>query len=421
MGGLSLKLHRKQLKVFRDSAKVRVVVAGRGFGKSILLLFATIFFCLTYSKPIKPESPQVALIIFPTLKMGRAIAWVPILNLLEKLPIVEKIDKSDFRVIWKGERPDMLLRGADRKGDRLRGLNVVFAGCDEFQDFHPDVWDEVLYNALIRNKDWKALIIGTPKGKASYFHAFHLKALARKRWSYYHFTSHDNPFISRRELARAKRELPPKVYRQEIKASWEDFEGQLLPNVRPHHKASELPETFKGTLLGSDWGGINPFLMVIGVTHSADYYMIDYYENTLGVPITLDEVMKQAADFERRYGIFQHFLPDDRPESILAFRRYGKQHGLKGMRIAEKVDRSKPGVMERALITDSLFYQDRLWFGPKCHELYDRFVSYHRATDSTGMLLNQPEKGQNDHCIDATNHITGQLEGRYIKPKGKAA
>ena len=410
-----LALHPKQLKVFHDPAQVRVLCSGRGFGKSVLLLTVAIFFCLTYREPINPRSPQVALIAMPTLKMARAIHWIPILNLLEKLPIVEKIDKSDFRVVWKGERPDLVLRGADRQGDRLRGLNICFAGLDEYQDFDPSVWKEVLDGALARNKNWRALIIGTPKGKATHFHQFHLDAIARKNWSYYHFTTFDNPFISRKELRRAYRELPGKVFRQEYRASWEDFEGQLFPNISDHHKATAIPTNFKGVLVGGDWGDLNPFLMVIGVSHTGDYYMIDFFENTTGMPVTSDEIELTAANFERQHGVGKFFLPDDRPASIKSFRRYGKQHGLQGMRKTVQVVRSQPGVMERALIGNSLFYQNRLWFGPKCHELYDRFASYHRAKNSAGELLSEPAKGQDDHAIDALLYVVSQLEGKYIK------
>ena len=141
---LKLSLHKKQLKIFRCNAQVIVLCAGRGFGKSVLMLTRAIAFCLGYSEPINPISPQVALIAMPTLKMARAIHWLPLLNIVEMLPIVERVDKSDFRIIFKGERPDLIVRGADRQGDRLRGLNLCFAGLDEFQDFDSSVWDKVL-------------------------------------------------------------------------------------------------------------------------------------------------------------------------------------------------------------------------------------------------------------------------------------
>jgi hypothetical protein len=417
---LKLSLHKKQLKIFRCNAQVIVLCAGRGFGKSVLMLTRAIAFCFGYREPINPISPQVALIAMPTLKMARAIHWLPLLNIVELLPVVERVDKSDFRIIFKGERPDLIVRGADRQGDRLRGLNLCFAGLDEFQDFDPTVWDKVLEPALNRNKNWRALVIGTPKGKATHFYKFHLNALKFKNWQYFHFTSFDNPFISRRSLRRAEAQLPPKVFRQEYRASWEDFDGQLLPNIAEHHKADAVPASFKSVLLGCDWGDVNPCLVVIGVTHRGEYYLIDYWQNTSGVPVTEDEVKAIAADFERQYGIYRHFLPDDRTGSILAFRRYGKQHGLSGMQRSVQVNRGKPGIMERALIVNSLFYQERLFFAPKCHELYDLFASYHRDKDAQGNLLSRPAPGQNDHPVDAAAYVLGRIEGIQVEVESAA-
>jgi hypothetical protein len=167
MAELSLVLHKKQLEVFRDPAQLIFILAGRGWGKSMLMLFVAIVFCLTYSEPINPASPQVALIVMPTFKQAKSIFWLPLLNLLELLPIVENVNKSDYRITFSGQRPDLLLRGADLQGTRLRGLNLAFVGCDEAQDLDPNVWSTVLQPALSRNKNWRALIIGTPKGKVT--------------------------------------------------------------------------------------------------------------------------------------------------------------------------------------------------------------------------------------------------------------
>lgn len=417
MAGLNLSLHKNQLKVFHSKARVKSLACGRGFGKTYLALISAIAFCISYTGYINPASPQIVLIVCPTLKMSRTLFWKPLKNLLENSPIVHKIDNSDFRIIFKGERPDLVIRGADLAGDRLRGLNVVFAICDEFADFHPDVWPVVLKPALTRNKDWKALCIGTPRGKSNFFFKFCEEAKAFNDYEYFHYVTADNPFIQRSEIERARRELPPKVFRQEMESSFEDFDGQLFPNLGQHHKVDIIPNQFRSVMLGADWGDVNPFLTVIGVTHTGEYYMIDRFRSDGSIPITEDEIKDLTANFERLYGIYRCYLPDDRPASILSFRRYGKQHGLKGMQRSVQVQRGKPGVMERALIINSLFYQNRLFFGPKCHDMYDEFESYHRAKDRLGNLLSEPAKGQKDHSVDSVAYPLGQIEGKYIQNK----
>jgi hypothetical protein len=215
--------------------------------------------------------------------------------------------------------------------------------------------------------------------------------------------------------------LPPKVFRQEYQASWEDFDGQLFPNIYEGAKADAIPDKFKSVYVGADWGDINPHMTVIGVTHKGEYYFIDRYAPPGDTPITEDEIKAIAAGFERDYGVFRFYLPDDRPASILAFRRYGKKHGLPGMRRSIQVVRSHPGPLERALIGDTLLFQRRLFFGPRCHDMYDDWVSYHRAKDRSGNLLSVPAKGQKDHSVESPLYVIGQLEGKYIDGETNAA
>lgn len=414
---LNLSLHPKQADIFFDEARVKVLCAGRGVGKSVLLLTTAILICLNYKGAINPVSPQQALICMPTLKMARSIHWQALLNLVERLPLVDKVDRSNFRIVFKGERPDLILRGADLGGDRLRGLNLVWAGLDEFQDFHPEVWDKVLRPALTRNKNWAALVIGTPKGKVSYFYKFHVQAIANAEWAYFHAVTADNPFLDLEEIARAERELPPKVFRQEYLASWEEFDGQFFSSIDESAKASVVPDNFKACFLSGDWGDVNPCLMVTGVTHSGDYYMLDHWQGDGSTPVPEDDIKSIASDFCTKYRIAKAFLPDDRPASIMSFRRYGKKHGVDGLKYTVQVKRNSPGVMERAIIGNSLFHQNRLFFTPKTAHLYDTFSSYHRDKDAAGNLLTTPAKGQDSHAVDSELYLLGQLEGRYVRPK----
>jgi hypothetical protein len=407
MSSLQLDLHKAQLEVFRDTSRVKVVCAGRGLGKSRLLLTIALYLCLSFEGTIDPVSPQVVSILMPTLKMCRSIHWLPLLNTLEGCPVVKAINRSDYRISFYGHRPDLILRGCDNCGDRLRGLNLFAALMDEFQDISPTVWNEIVFPALARNRDWKALLIGTPKGRASYFYKIHEQAIKERDWAYYHYNTSDNPFFPRQHLERARNELPPKVFRQEFEASWEDFDGQIFSSITPEHVAKEIEGSYR-----SDWGDVNPSIVVIGLTHQGVYYLLDSWQNKTGQPVTETELEKRVGAFCKEYSVYRCYLPDDRPASVLAFRRYGKAQGIPGMQRSVQVQRSKPGVMERATILDSLFYQNRLFFTQKTKHLYDTFASYHRAKDRDGNLLNKPADNQDDHAVDATAYPIGTIEFR---------
>jgi hypothetical protein len=409
---LNLKLHSAQLEIYRDSSRVKVLCAGRGFGKSVYLLTEAIIFCLTYSQPIKKISPQIAVIVMPTQKMARQIHFNAILPLLENCPAVEKIDKGEMRVIFKGDKPDLVLMGADLQGDRLRGLNLVYAGCDEFQDFHRDVWPLVIEPALARNSDYKATIIGTPKGKTTNFYQVHLDAIRRKEWSYFHKTTFDNPYISREVLEEAELNNPPKVFNQEYRASWENFDGQIFSELNDSAKIVALPTHDWDVYIGVDFGDVNPACVVVAVTHTAEpeYFILDYWRNETANPIPEQEFFTEIAKLCSKYDVFRVLMPDDRTASILSSRKYGKKHSVKAMERSIRVTRSKPSPIERATIANNLFYQSRLMFGPNAHTLYSFFESYHYHKDQIGNITTKIADGQIDHDIDATLYVLGYVQ-----------
>ncbi|MBD1918359.1 MULTISPECIES: hypothetical protein [Cyanophyceae] len=240
--------------------------------------------------------------------------------------------------------------------------------------------------------------------------SIHLQAKQEPGWAYYHFVTQDNPFFPRQHLERARVELPPKVFRQEFQASWEDFEGALFSSLERHHITEEVPDSFRAVYLGLDFGDINPAMVVVGLTHSGTYYLLDFWKNDSGQPVTEPQLLEQASKFCAQYNLYRGYLPDDRPGSILNFRRYGKAQGIKGLQRSVEVKRNKPSPMERVAIGDSLFFQNRLFFLPKTAALYDEFASYHREKDADGNLLNKPAKGQQDHCLDAAMHAAATVE-----------
>jgi hypothetical protein len=401
---LSLDLHPKQLEVFNNTARTKVVLAGRGFGKSVLLLTTGIYKCATNKAPINPRYPQVGVIIMPTLKQARAIHWLPLVSLLENSPLVDHIDKTDFRIVFKGTTmPDLLLRGADRGGDRLRSLSIFWAGLDEFQDFDPNILDKVLRPALSRNRGWSLLIIGTPKGKLSHFYKVCQTALLEAKSQFWHFFSRDNPFLDKQEIADAERELPPKVFRQEYEASWESFSSQIIEHLEACHKLKTLPINYRIKFLSCDLGDINPALTVTGLTHDGSYYVLDYWENLSGLATTDVEFTTEAQRLCVKWQCHLSIVPDDRPSVTKLFRQSGDKSGVIGMKKALMIPRSKPGPMEGFQILDSLFYQNRLFISEKHERIYDSLSSLKRTEMSDGTFLNKVCRGDN-HLADALRY-----------------
>lgn len=402
---LDLDLHINQLKVFKSPSRLKAILAGRGWGKSLYLLTDAIVFCAGYEGKINPRSPQVAALVMPTLVQAKAIHWHPLLNILENSPLVENINRSELRVVFKGKnKPDLLLKGADRQGDRLRGLNLVYCGLDEMQDMHPQVFPEVVFPALGRNKDWQCRAIGTPKGKASYFFQFCKMAYQSRGMRYFHFKSEDNPFFPKENLKKAKLILPARTYRQEHEASWEELEGAIFPSFSSTNIVSGVFGDIYATYLGVDWGDVHPALVVVALTGQGKFFVVDKWENPhaeSNTPVTEDELLNEACRLARKWKIFRAFAPDDRPASIMSMRRRGSSQNILGLQKTVGVPRHDPGVMQRYQIADSLFYQQRLFIVDQFKDLKINVQSFHRAKSKEGFLMNEPASGQNDHAIDA--------------------
>jgi hypothetical protein len=407
---MNFNLHPAQRRVFLDPARFKLLIAGRRAGKSYTMLTTAIAKVLSFNQPINPMSPPVALIVMPSLKACRAIHWESLVRLLESKPFIKQINRTDFRIKFYGDKPDLLIRGADNHGEALRGLKCYWVGIDEVQGLSPKAWYEVLYPALSDTQDSSALLIGTPKGKAHWLYNLSLEAQSSPEWSYHHYYTKDNPTISRAYLREAKRMLPPKVYSQEFRASFEDFDGQILDQLKTTHQISNLPNQEYTYYMAADWGDINCALVIVGLDkHLNKFYAVDSWYQGDGRPITQDEFLSHLKIYANRYNVYRTYLPDDRPSAILSARLVGKREGVRGLERAVQVKRNEIGIMEGLDILNSLLFQDKLFILNKNTQLIEQLQNYHRDTNSSGQLINKPAPNQVDHLIDALRYCVATL------------
>lgn len=407
MKTLNLGLHKAQMEVFKNPARVKVVCAGRRTGKTYCLISTVIERALTFKGVIDPAAPPICLIAAPTLKMAKRLHWKPLLNLLRDNPLVESINKTDFIIKFKGKRPDIVLSGVDDGGERLRGSKIYFAGLDEFQDFKPDTWDEVIYPALSDTPNSTALVIFTPKGLTNHTYKFHLKAKITSGWKYFHFTTADNPFFPPKRLEEAKNTLPPRVFQQEYCADFVSFLGQIFDCLEEKHliEDKELPTSYEAIYSAIDWGDVNPAISIIGISNQKAY-VIDYWENETKQPIVSDVVNNQLLRLAQKYNIHRCYCGHDRPGSIIQLRSLPH----KGLQNAVQAYNK---VIESYTWTNSLFFQDRLYIRKSLKRVIDTFRSYHRE-NKNGVLIDYPAPNQDDHIVDATKSIIASLVHKKV-------
>jgi hypothetical protein len=142
--------------------------------------------------------------------------------------------------------------------DKLRGVGLCWVGIDEYGLMKPEVWTEVLRPMLIQSRGG-AMFIGTPGADGSpHFHDMYLKGKEGvddyKSWMFY---TKDNPHIPPEEIEKAKKELPPDIYKREFEADFSCAAGLVYDNFK--HSVHVIPRYEPD---GSDFivGSIDPGL-----------------------------------------------------------------------------------------------------------------------------------------------------------------
>src|SRR3990167_4314648 len=213
-----LKLHENQWRVFSDSSRFIVLVAGRRFGKTILAI--TDLIASAWNNP-KSRSWYIS----PTYRQSEMIAWKMLLDMIPKESIVKKDETRLELNLSNGS--EIALKGADNE-DALRGAGLNFVVLDEYAQIKANVWQEIVRPMLTDTKG-RALFIGTPKGKNSLWELYIKGQRKEDGFSSYCFKTVDNPYVDPLEVVDAKKQMNERYFRQEYEASFEDYTGLIYP------------------------------------------------------------------------------------------------------------------------------------------------------------------------------------------------
>jgi phage FluMu gp28-like protein len=216
-------LHENQMKVYRSKARFIALNCGRRFGKS--WFGATKIIVSALKKP-----GGVYWVCAPTFSQTD-IMWRMVLKLLPKKYIKQIflgklcIELKNGATIWA--------KSTD-KYDNLRGEGLDGVVMDEAAMMHPDAWFKVIRPALMDKLGW-ALFCTTPRGKNWYYKLYQkgVKGTIKYRdnWESFTFSSYDNPYLERDELAEIVEDLSELEYEQEILAIFLSDGGTVFKNL----------------------------------------------------------------------------------------------------------------------------------------------------------------------------------------------
>jgi len=198
-----------QLDVLRHPARLKVVVCGRRWGKSLLGLIA----CVEGHGPagsgfrgaiegadiwwVAPTYPQ-GLLIWRDLKKALHGAWI------------EKKEK-EMRIVLPGGG-SITVKSADDP-DALRGVGLDGVVLDEAAFMKEEAWVNGIRPALADRQGW-ALFLTTPKG-VNWIHGLFETAGTSEDWARWQRPTSENPIIPAKELEAARRDMGELQFAQE--------------------------------------------------------------------------------------------------------------------------------------------------------------------------------------------------------------
>lgn len=226
------------------------------------------------------EGPAAGRIFYvaPYLSQSKAIAW-DILRGLTR----EVTTKSSEVELWvdlvNGSR--VRLFGADR-ADSLRGLACHGLLADEYADWSPTVFEEVLLPMLADTQGW-AVFGGTPKGR-NHFHALRDSALADPEWHTELLPADVTKLISLDELNSIQATMSPEVFAQEFGCSFiaprsGSYYGSQIEEARTDGRIGDFPyEPGQPVEMAADIGFTDSTACWYWQTSPDGYRIIDYDE-----------------------------------------------------------------------------------------------------------------------------------------------
>jgi hypothetical protein len=296
------------------------------------------------------------------------------------------------------------LLGSDNY-DSLRGSGYDFLVLDEIADIHPEAWFEVLRPTL-SDTGGHALFLGTPKGKSNWSFDLFNRQTDDPAWCSYQFTTLEGGNVSAEEIEQARRDLTPRLFRQEYEARFEDY-GSLIAyafgdrNIRPCQPIK--PD--EPLLVGADFN-VNPVSAVIYRQTSAGLEAVDEIEiensNT-------DELVQELKTRYPRNRLTAY--PD--PAGV---QRKTSANGRTDITILENAGirclyhRRHPEVRDRINAANNLFHQERdgrprYIVDPRCRKTIECLRKY---SYKDGTQIPDKDSGL-DHMFDAATYVVEYL------------
>jgi len=386
-------LTKPQTKIFDDSTRFRVVVAGRRFGKTFLSTAELLARALT-------AKDQNVWYVAPTYKAAKEIAWEMLISQIPK-EYIQKTNESSLTIsLLNGS--SIALKGAE-KPDNLRGRSLDFVVMDEFADMRKEAWFEVIRPSL-SDRQGGALFIGTPKGRNHFYDLWGKGVDYDDGWSSHQYTTLEGGNVPSAEIESAKADLDERTFQQEYEAKFVNYSGIIYYGFKREESVARHTDDIGVIHVGMDFN-IDPMSAVLMSRHGDTLHVFDeivlFGSNT-------DEMVDEI---RQRYGRQSRVIIYPDPASRQRKTSAGGRTDLSilqnaGFEVRAKTSHSQ--IRDRINAVNARLQSSdgkrRLYVDPKCKKVIE---SLERHTYKEG--TSQPEKDGFDHMNDALGYAVDYL------------
>ena len=336
--------------------------------------------------------------VAPYRSQAKAVVWDYLKRYAE--PLIKVSNESELQIeLHNGSR--IKLFGADN-ADAMRGLGFDGLYLDEYGDFKPSIWGNILRPALSDKQGW-CVFGGTPKGKNQFWQIYQTASKSPDEWFLLRLPASTSGLLPESELAAARAQLSEDQYLQEMECSFEAAilgayygtemrEATEQGRITPIEYDTSLPVHTAWDLGFRDDTAIWWYQVIRGELHILEYYGVS------GANISdLAAVIKSKP---YKYG--KHYLPHDARAKTLA---------AAGKSVIEQLAEYL-GINNMAIVPD-LGVQDgiqavrqvlpRCWFDSvKCEDGIEALRQYQREYDEDKKAFrDRPRHDWCSHPADA--------------------
>jgi phage terminase large subunit len=342
--------------------------------------------------------PQFAYVA-PFRNQAKLVAW-EYLKYYAQPFLADKPNESELSVRLIGDRKVMLF-GADN-ADALRGIYLDGVIPDEFGDFKPSVWGNVIRPALSDRKGW-AVFMGTPKGRNEFWTTRERARLTPAEWFLLELRASESGILDAEELEAARKQLTPDQFAQEYECDFaaalpgayfgrEMVAAERDGRIREVYYDPAVPVHTAWDIGYRDDTAIWFYQVVRGEIHVIDFHA----SSGQSVQFYTDLIKKKPY----KYGL--HWLPHDAKAKTLAaegksvIEQLGAGLGFQSMRIVPNLD-IQDGIQAARMALGRCWFDDE-----KCSEGLEALRQYQREYDEDKKSFRErPRHDWTSHPADA--------------------